>query len=101
MPANSAAPTHERSVRPTGADRPTRQAGTLASVPGRRPSAPWLRTVRAYAERTAAGSQHSDWHLNRRQRIIGRNVFLANGQKWFWCYTQKKYSLHMFLFVTE
>jgi hypothetical protein len=67
---NSAAPTHVRTVWPPGSDRLARQAGNPSPVPGRGPSGPWPRTVRAYVESTATGSQRSDWCPNRHQQVL-------------------------------
>jgi hypothetical protein len=43
-----------------GQDHRARQAGNPSPAPGRGPSGPWPRPVRACAESTAAGSQRSD-----------------------------------------
>jgi hypothetical protein len=43
-----------------------------ASVPGRGPSGPWPRTVRASTESTANSSQRSDWRPDRRQHTFWR-----------------------------
>jgi hypothetical protein len=60
LPANSAALAHTRTVRFVRQDP--------APAPGRGPSGPWPRTVRASAESTAAGSYRSDLHPDRRQQ---------------------------------
>jgi hypothetical protein len=65
---NFVAPAHARTVQLIGSDRPARQARNPSFAPGHGPSSPWPRTVRACAESTVAGSQRSDWRLNRRQQ---------------------------------
>jgi hypothetical protein len=46
-PATFAAPTHARTVRAVGADRPDRQAENPSPATGHGPSDPWQRTVHA------------------------------------------------------
>jgi hypothetical protein len=60
-------PTHVRTVRPLDVDHPTRQAGTPAPAPGRGPSGPWPRTVRASIESIVVGYHPSDWRPDRCQ----------------------------------
>jgi hypothetical protein len=48
--------------------------GTQAPVPGRGPSGPWPRTVRASAEGTATGSRYNDWRPKRCQHTFGDSV---------------------------
>jgi hypothetical protein len=63
-------PAYARTVRPVGADHPARQAGTPAPEPGRAPSGPWPRTVRASVVGTAASSHYSDWCPKRCQQLV-------------------------------
>jgi hypothetical protein len=59
--ANSVVSAHTRTVWSPGSDRPAYQAETLALAPGRGPSDPRSRTVRASAKITTAGTHRSDW----------------------------------------
>jgi hypothetical protein len=68
---NSVASAHTRIVRLPGAERPARQAETLALAPGRGLSGPRPQTVCASAESTVAGTHRSDWRLDRRQHTFG------------------------------
>jgi hypothetical protein len=75
--ANYAAPAHVQTVRPQGADRLARQAGTLAFARGRGsfapshgPSGPWPHTILASIESIVACSHHSDWRPDRCQHVI-------------------------------
>jgi hypothetical protein len=57
-------------------DRPARQSGIPSIAPGRGPSGPWPRTVRACIESIVTGSQRSDWRPD--QRPTGFSPLVLN-----------------------
>jgi hypothetical protein len=69
--ANFAAPIHARIARPSGADRPARQQGTLASAPCGGPSGPRLRTVSAAARGGCSGYPKISGRVIRGFKISG------------------------------
>jgi hypothetical protein len=75
---NSATPAHVRTVRPQGADCPARQAGNPSPAPGRGPSSPWPRTVRACAESNVAGSHYSNWRPKMCQQQLCRIIYCSH-----------------------
>jgi hypothetical protein len=72
-PVTFAAPAHAQTVRPVGADRTAVRQGTPALVPGRGPSDPWSRIVRASTEGTAIGS-HAVFGARKRHQHLDLNL---------------------------